>query len=50
MGSNFLSASANRVEMSSGRILCVERWPPWVVGMAAGDAVYLAIKKSISCW
>ena len=44
-----LSTSEKKVEMSSGSIVCTTRLPLWGVVMAAGDDVYIAIKKSISC-
>ena len=40
MGSNFLRALVKRVEMSSGRMVCLKWWPPWTVGTAAGDAIH----------
>ena len=49
MGSNFLSASAKRVEMTSVSIVCKKSSQPWGVGTAASDAIFLAIHNSISC-
>ena len=52
MVSNFLKASEKRLEMSPGSILCMKKLLRWRGGVAAtvGDTIYLAIKKSVSCW
>ena len=50
MGSNLSSASTKRVEMLSVSIVCTTKWTTWGVGTAAGDDIYIAVKKIISCW
>ena len=48
---DILRASVKRVKIYSCRCFCTKKSQQWhgVIVAAAGDAVYLAINKSISC-
>ena len=51
-GIKFLSDLEKRVEMSSSIILCMNKSLRWHgrISAVAGDAAYIDIKRSISCW